>query len=135
MLRRLKGRPAAILLKTSCAFLAAVVEQLNPNIFPDGVCAVEARSIDRLDLDDAVPPAAAHAQDMPGYFREAPVLNGYAGSNAPARMESQYASGRSSAGPSAGAGASAGRLGLAASFSICFGVGMRQLTGLSHALD
>jgi hypothetical protein len=60
-----KGR-SAVLLKASCAFLAAVVEQLNPNIFPDGVCAVVARSVNHLYLDDAVTPAAAHAQDMPG---------------------------------------------------------------------
>jgi hypothetical protein len=46
-------------------------------------------------------------------------------------MESQYASGTSSARPGAGVGASADRLGLVASFSICFGVGMRQLAGLS----
>jgi signal recognition particle GTPase len=69
MLRPLKGRPAAVLLMASCTFLAAVVEQLHADVFPDGVRAVEAHSIDRLDLDDAVTPAAAHAQDMPGYFR------------------------------------------------------------------
>jgi hypothetical protein len=49
--------------------LATVVEQLYPNIFPDGVCAEEACSVDRFYLDDAVTPAAAHAQDMPGDFR------------------------------------------------------------------
>lgn len=46
-------------------------------------------------------------------------------------MESQYASGRSSAGPGAGIGGSGGPLGLEASISICFGVGIRQLAGLS----
>jgi hypothetical protein len=86
MLCRLKGRPAAILLKASCAFLAAVVEQLHADIFPDCMGSVEAYGIYCLDLHDPVAVATRHPQNMPRNFRQALLLDGNAGTDLPARI-------------------------------------------------
>jgi hypothetical protein len=95
-----------------------------------------AYGIDRLDLDDAVTAAAAHAQDMPGNFREAPVPGWVRrfGSDraAPARWNpnTRQADRRRPWRTGIGRFGYVG-LGSEASFSICLGVGMRQLAGLS----
>ncbi|MDR6660823.1 hypothetical protein J2W51_003393 [Tardiphaga robiniae] len=67
-LRRLKGRPAAIFLKASCAFSAAVVEQLHADVFPDRMGSVETHSIDGSDFNDPITATAGYSQDVPGNF-------------------------------------------------------------------
>jgi hypothetical protein len=63
-LRRLKRWPTTIIFSASGTLLASVVEQLHPDVFPHRVRAVEAYSVYRLNLDDAVASSAAHPQHM-----------------------------------------------------------------------
>jgi hypothetical protein len=131
---RVVERPAAIVLMAT----GALLELQGPaGILPGLVSAVEPDRVSGLDLDDAIAAAAGDAQDVPRDLRQAKVLDRHAGRLRrlrAAKTASPYSCGIASAGPRTGLGATAvasRRAASAASFSICLGVGIRQLAGLS----
>jgi hypothetical protein len=107
--RHIERGPAPILFKPAGALFARVVQQPLPDVLPDRVSAIEAKRIDGLDLHGTLATLASDAQDVALYFRK-PSL------------------------PQLGAICTGPRILQAVSvgsFSICFGVGMRQLAGRS----
>jgi hypothetical protein len=119
--------------------LACVVQQTLPDLLPARLLPVQTDGVHFLDLNNALAPAAGYSQDMLRDLTEA--LDG-------ARMSRnrclvmgiveegarQYSSGMSSLGPSERPLADSFPI-EAASFSICFGVGIRQLAGRSFMTE
>jgi hypothetical protein len=112
------------------SILTGIVQQTLPNVLPDRVFAIEAARIDGLDLNGAVAAPAGDAQHVALYLSRrcrswAPLVP----ARASFRIESQYSAGSGSSG--AATGTAGLRAASEASFSICLGVGMRQLAGRS----
>jgi len=91
-----------------------------------------------LNLDGAAAAAAGDAQHMPLDVAEPLILDRIAGcptsAEASSRTACQYSGGNSSAGPTGRGVWAWPPTAAAASFSICFGVGMRQFAGRSDIL-
>ena len=126
---------------SSGALLAGVVEQPLRDVLPDRVAAIQSDCIGGLDFHGPLAAAAGDAQHVALNFGKTslPQLgSGHIGARvledgpevSPyAPVDSQYSAGRGASGAAA-AGLHL-RAASAASFSICFGVGMRQLAGRS----
>jgi hypothetical protein len=123
-------RPAPVFFVSSGALLAGVVEQSLRDILPDRVAAIQSDCIGGLDFHGPLAAAAGDAQHVALNLGKTSLPHlgpGRIGARS-LSTDSQY---------SAGSGASGAAEGLrlraasAASFSICFGVGMRQLAGRS----
>ena len=119
--------------------LACVVQQSLAKIFPHRLGASQAYGIRLLYLDSASTAAAGDAEHMPLDVAELLFLDrvagrGLASAEASFRTACQYSDGISSAGPGVGV---AGTFlpTTAVIFSICLGVGMRQLAGRSVMPD
>ena len=116
---------------SSGALLAGVVEQSLRDVLPDRVAAIQSDCIGGLDFHGPLAAAARDAQHVALDFRKTslPYLGpGRAGARV---FEYRFpVFGREGASGAAAAGLRL-RAASAASFSICFGVGMRQLAGRS----
>ncbi|OIM93041.1 hypothetical protein BLN97_18570 [Bradyrhizobium elkanii] len=110
---------------------AGIVEQPLRDVLPDCVAAIQSDCIGCLDFDDPLAAAARYAKDVTPNVRQTPLpyLASVVSARGSLSTDSQYSAG------SGASGAAAGGAGLwtasAASFSICFGVGLRQLAGRS----
>ena len=121
--------------------LAGVVEQALTDVLPDRVRTVEPDGVRLLDLDGPGAAAAAHPQNMLGNFGQPQRPDrgagrpGLASASGSSRTACQYSGGIVVAGARRRRPAALPADGAAASFSICFGVGMRQLAGRSVMPD
>ena len=116
---------------SSGALLAGVVEQPLRHALPDRVAAIQSDCIGGLDFHGSLAATAGNSQHMALNLRKMSLPHlgpGRAGARS-LSTDSQYSAGRGASGAAAeGPGL---RAASAASFSICFGVGMRQLAGRS----
>ena len=116
--------------------LAGIVQQPLSDILPDRLCAVKPNGIGLLDFDDPAAAGAGDPQNMLGNFGQPQRPDGRArrhraGAGERVPQDGFPVFGRHGS-PGPGVGVLRGSLPTAAaSFSICFGVGMRQLAGRS----
>jgi len=136
----LERGPAAVLFKSTGSLLAGVVQQALAHVLPNRLWAGQADRIRLLDLDDPAAAGARHPQNILGNFGQPLRPDGRSGairSGVGARVAGRIPSIRETI-ASAGPGDPIARASLptaAASFSICLGVGMRQLAGRSVMFD
>jgi hypothetical protein len=132
-LRRLKRGPAAIVLSAAGPFLASVVEEAHTHVFPNCMGTVQTNRVSGLDLDDTVTTAARHPEHVTRDLRQTPLLD--RDGTRPRDGVGVFQDGTPILGGHLcvrGIGSAAAfRTASRASFSICFGVGMRQPAGRS----
>jgi hypothetical protein len=114
--------------------LTRIVEQPLRDIFPDCLPAIEANGIHSLDFYDPLAATAGDAQHMTLDFRQLSLSHLDAVDGAGIRKQRIPVFVRKGASRAA-TGAAGRRSAWAASFSICFLVGMRQLAGRSVMSD
>ncbi len=127
----LETRPTAVFFVPTGALLARIVEQSLRYVLPDRVAAIKS---DRTSTVWISTVRSQRRQETGNTWRWISVsFRCRIRTLSPARgslsRESQYSGGSASSGASAGTGAF--RAASAANFSICLGVGMRQLAGRS----
>ena len=69
-------RPAAVFLVTACALCTSFIQQVLPDILPDGALAVETDGVDLLYLDGPPAAPADDPQEMLGNFGQPPRGDG-----------------------------------------------------------
>ena len=119
---------------TAGLLLTGIVEQPLSHVFPDRVRTIKPHSIDLLNFDDPAAAAAGDPQQVALDLRQRRLtgrpLERARGSWS---TDCQYSGGSGS--PGASTGSAGFRLASTASFSICFGAGMRQFAGRSVILE
>ena len=134
-LRLLERRPAPVFFMPAGALLAGVVEQPLRDVLPDRVAAVQADRVGGLDFHGALAAAAGDAQHVTLNLRKRSLPHLGVVCAGARVLEHRFPIFRGERGVRSRSGAAGLRAASAASFSICLGVGMRQLAGRSDILE
>jgi hypothetical protein len=124
--------PAAVLFVPPGALLAGIVQHVLADVLPDGLPTIETNSIGSLNFDDSAAAPARHPQQVLPDFGEPLRPDPRAGRSVVGRniAQKRFPVFRGISRPGVGAGGGFVPT-WAASFSICLGVGIRQLAGRS----